>query len=108
MDTECEEKHSWVIILEETHFLPKVGHNVHVIRNHPRVRKGLRVEACELLPLTVTIYILVRDLNNDTGGGSVSDSCAQVGENTCSLVLRILHAGLRHARRKRRPSSALL
>ena len=35
MDTECEAKHSWVIMLEEAHSLPKVGHNVHVISNHP-------------------------------------------------------------------------
>ena len=35
MDTECEAKLSWVIVLEKAHPLPKVGHNVHVIGNQP-------------------------------------------------------------------------
>ena len=45
MDTECEEKHSWDFQLEETWFLPLVGHRIcvhlYLYTQHPLFTFGI-------------------------------------------------------------------
>eukprot|EP00976_Prorocentrum_cordatum_P099655 1191926-Prorocentrum_minimum.AAC.2 len=93
MDTECEGKHSWGFQVEETLFLPLVGHCVCVLRNTLCLHLEFGVGDLGRLPLIVRCTVL----NSELGPYGVSSDhpmdCTGLYWTLTAPALRQLRAG---------------